>query len=412
MTGLLEQAVRRLDRIAGIDKELTGICRLLQLPAELIERELSISRDDGKTDFLRAWRCRYNMLKGPTKGGVRFSANASADEVNRLGFLMTLKCALLDLPFGGAKGAVRVDPGTLSDNERQKLAMAYGELFSDTLREDNDIAAPDVATTPGDMENLIKGLEPAQNSGSLGAVTGKPVDIGGLSIREGATGRGALFLLQELADDLGIDVSTARIAVQGMGKAGLEFAQDAACAGATIIAMSDSSGTVSDSDGLDVGKVAKQKAADALNYNDSSDAILETSADILCLAATSDVISAENSGRLSCRMIVEIANAAISADADADADGILAEKGIIVGPDILFNSGGVAASYLEWLAHRKGGENKLGDTDAMWQDRLSAAAGSVASTIHECNGNWRDAALLYALRDLNAVAVGQGLFEG
>ena len=408
MTDLLQQAVHRLDRIAGIDKELTDICRLLQLPAELIERELAISRDDGETDFLRAWRCRYNTLKGPTKGGVRFSANANADEVNRLGFLMTLKCALLDLPFGGAKGAVRVDPDTLSDNERQKLAMAYGELFSDTLREDNDIAAPDVATTPDDMENLVKGLEPAHNSGSLGAVTGKPVDIGGLSIREGATGRGALFLLQELAEELGISVSTARIAVQGMGKAGLEFAQDAADAGATIIAMSDSSGTVSDSDGLDVEKVAKQKAANALNYNDSSDAILKTDADILCLAATSDVIDAKNASRISCRMIVEIANAAISADADS----ALADKGIIVGPDILFNSGGVAASYLEWLAHRKGGKDKLGDIDAMWQDRLSAAAGSVASTIHECDGNWRDAALLYALRDLNAVAAGQGLFEG
>lgn len=408
MTDLLEQAVHRLDRIAGLDTELTDICRLLQLPAEVIERELSISRDDGGTDFMRAWRCRYNTLKGPTKGGVRFSTTANADEVNRLGFLMTLKCALLDLPFGGAKGAVRVDPDTLSDRERQKLAMAYGELFSDTLREDNDVAAPDVATTPEDMENLVKGLEPAHNSGSHGAVTGKPVDSGGLSVREGATGRGAVFLLQELADDLGINVSTARIAVQGMGKAGLEFAQDAANVGATIIAISDSSGTVSNADGLDIEQVAQQKSAGKLNYNDSSDAILKADADILCLAATSDVISAENAGSLSCQMVVEIANAAIT----ADADDILTQNGIIVGPDILFNSGGVAASYLEWLAHRKGGEDKLGDTKAIWQDRLSAAAGSVASTIHECNGNWRDAALLYALRDLNAVAIGQGLFEG
>lgn len=407
MSGLLELAVRRLERIVEIDEELANVCRLLKLPAELIERELSISRDDGKTSFMRAWRCRYNTLKGPTKGGVRFSASADPDEVNRLAFLMTLKCALLDLPFGGAKGAVRVDPDTLSDDERRQLAIAYGELFSDTLRADNDIAAPDVATTPDDMENIVEGLEPAHNSGSVGAVTGKPLDMGGLSIREDATGRGAVFMLRALGEELGIDISSARIAVQGMGKAGLEFAQDAADAGALIIAMSDSSGTISNADGLDIEKVAKQKAAGKLNYNASSDDVLRADVDVLCLAAMSDVITADNVDDLSCRMIVEIANAAITADADA----ALAEKGIIVGPDILFNAGGVAASHLEWLAFRKGGEDKLGDIQAMWEDRLSAAAGSVSSTVHECGGSWREAALLYALRDLNAVAVGQGLFE-
>ena len=407
MTGLLEQAVHRLDRIMGIDKELADICRLLKLPAELIERELAISRDDGRTDLMRAWRCRYNTLKGPTKGGVRFSASADADKVKRLGFLMTLKCALLDLPFGGAKGAVRIDPQTLSDAERRQLAMAYGELFSDTLREDNDIAAPDVATTPEDMGNLVKGLEPAHNSGSAGAVMGKPVDIGGLSIREGATGRGAVFLLQRLAEDLGIDLSSARIAVQGMGTVGLEFARNATKTGAIIVAMSDSSGAVSNADGLDIEQLSQQKATGRLNYNNDCDAILKVDADILCLAATSDVIDASNAGGLSCRMVVEIANAAISVNADE----VLSKNGIIVGPDILFNSGGVAASHLEWLAYRKGGKDKLGDIEAMWKDRLSAAAGSVSSTIHECDGNWRNAALLYALRDLNAVAIGQGLFE-
>lgn len=407
MSGLLEQAVGRLDRIIAIDEELADVCRLLQLPAELIERELSITRDDGKTGFMRAWRCRYNTLKGPTKGGVRFSPSANPDEVNRLGFLMTLKCALLDLPFGGAKGAVRIDPDKLSDDERRQIAIAYGELFSDTLRADNDIAAPDVATTPDDMQNIIKGLEPAHNSGSHGAVTGKPVDSGGLSIREGATGRGAVFLLNTLGEELGIDLDQARIAVQGMGKAGLQFAQDAADNGAVIVAMSDSTGTVSNADGLDLERVSKQKAAGKLDYDDSPDAILKADADILCLAATSDVIDAKNVDELSCTMIVEIANAAISADADE----ALALKGVIVGPDILFNSGGVAASHLEWLAFRKGGEDQLGDIQSMWEDRLSAAAGAVLSTLHDCGGNWRDAALLYALRDLNAVAIGQGLFE-
>ena len=144
MSDLLEQAVTRLDRLVEADPDLGEIKRLLSLPGELIERELMLRTDEGKTRFARAWRCRYNALKGPTKGGVRFSPTSTADEVNRLGLLMTLKCALLDLPFGGAKGAVRIDAGALSRKERRQLAIAYGELFSDIIRPDNDIAAPDV----------------------------------------------------------------------------------------------------------------------------------------------------------------------------------------------------------------------------------------------------------------------------
>lgn len=407
MSDLLKQAVSRLESVVEADPDLKDVKRLLSLPAELIERKLILRMDEGKTRFARAWRCRYNTLKGPTKGGVRFSASSTADEVSRLGLLMTLKCALLDLPFGGAKGAVQIDPDELSQSERRQLAIAYGELFSDVLRADNDIAAPDVATTPEDMENMIEGLEPAHNSGSHGAVTGKPIDMGGLSIREGATGRGAVFILTELQDDFGIDISKCRVAIQGMGKAGLEFARHIQAAGATIIAMSDSSGMVSAAGGLDADKIAQQKIDGELDYSDDPDALLTLDTDILCLAATSDVITAKNAGSLKCRMILEIANAAVTSDADKT----LADKNILIGPDILFNCGGVAASYLEWLSFCKGGADKLGDIEAMWQDRLTSAAGSVAATVEECNGDWRSAALIYALRDLNAIALGQGLFD-
>ncbi|WP_018146849.1 Glu/Leu/Phe/Val family dehydrogenase [Henriciella marina] len=407
MPDLLKQAVSRLESVVEADPDLRDMKRLLSLPSELIERELSLRTDEGKTRFVRAWRCRYNTLKGPTKGGVRFSASSTADEVNRLGFLMTLKCALLDLPFGGAKGAIQIDPDELSQSERYQLAISYGELFSDILRADNDILAPDVATTPEDMEAVVESLKPVHNSGSEGAVTGKPVDEGGLSIRHGATGRGAVFILKELQQDFDIDIKTCRVAIQGMGKVGLEFARVIQAAGATIIAMSDSSGMISSNDGLDAGEVARQKADGELNYSDEPEALLSLDTDILCLAATSDVVTGENAADLECRLILEIANAAISPDADK----ALADRNILVGPDILFNSGGVAASYLEWLSFCKGGADKLGDTEAMWQDRLTSAAGSVAATVDECNGDWRSAALIYALRDLNAIALGQGLFD-
>lgn len=408
MTDLLEQAVSRLDSVVAADPDLKDIRRLLSFPAELIERELCLRTAEGETRFARAWRCRYNTLKGPTKGGVRFSPSSTADEVSRLGLLMTLKCALLDLPFGGSKGAVCINAEELSQNERRQLAIAYGELFSDVLRADNDIAAPDIATTPEDMENLIEGLKPAHNSGSEGAVTGKPLDKGGLPIRKGAAGRGAVFILKQLQDDFGVDLANCRVAIQGIGKAGLEFARCAATEGATIVAMSDSSGMISSRAGLNPDKVAQQKADGELHYGDAPDALFKVSADILCLAATSDVLTEKNSTGLEYRMILEIANAAITPTADK----ILADKGILVGPDILFNSGGVAASYLEWLSFCKGGSDKLGDIEAMWQDRLTSAAGSVAATVDECDGDWRSAALIYALRDLNAIALGQGIFEG
>jgi glutamate dehydrogenase (NADP+) len=386
---------------------LRGIQRLLSLPSELIERELTLRRDDGQTEFVRAWRCRYSALKGPTKGGVRFSAASSTDEVNRLALLMTLKCALLDLPFGGAKGAVQIDPDELSVNERHELARAYGELFSDVLRPENDIAAPDVATGPEDMEYMLDGLKQTQSGNARGAITGKLESSGGLSIRNGATGRGAVFLLEQLQTDLNINLSSCRVAVQGMGKAGLEFAQTMCEAGATVVAIADSSGTVENADGLNMSSVSQKKADGKLDYNGAPETILDADVDLLCLAAISDAITQDNAHRLRCRLVIEIANAAISPDADT----ILAERDITVGPDILFNAGGVTASYLEWLSFCKGDKEQLEDREAIWRDRLASAAGSTAATVNECKGDWRLAAHLYALRDLNAIAEAQGLFE-
>ncbi|WP_084399781.1 Glu/Leu/Phe/Val family dehydrogenase [Henriciella aquimarina] len=407
MTSLLDQSVSRLDLAVEADPDLKPIRRLLSLPHELVERELTLKRDSGKLQYARAWRCRYNALKGPTKGGVRFAPNTSSEEVKRLGFLMTLKCALLDLPFGGAKGAVKIEPGSLSTKERYQLAEAYGELFSDMLRPDQDVAAPDVATSSEDMEAMLAGLEHYANGDARGAITGKPEDMGGLALRKGATGRGAVVVLDRLADDYGIELDGCRIAVQGIGKAGLQFAESAAKAGACIVAMADSTGTIRDEDGLDIDEVGEAKADGTLDYTDESDAILSTDADILCLAAISDTVSAGNAPDLNCRIILEIANAAVN----PDADDILRNRDIQVGPDILFNAGGVTASYLEWLSFRKGAKNPVNDIHALWRDRLVTTADAIAATVEECEQDWRLAALLYALRDLNAIAEAQGLFE-
>lgn len=407
MSQLLEQAVGRLDRVVDVDPDLKDIRKLLSLPHEVIERELTIRRDDGHRQYARAWRCRYNNLKGPTKGGVRFAASANSDDVSRLGFLMTLKCALLDLPFGGAKGAVQIEADDLTDKERYQLAETYGEVFADVLRPDNDIAMPDTATTCHDMEAMVAGLRHRANGMARGAVTGKPEDIGGIALRKGATGRGAWYILDKLSDDAGLDVCSARISVQGMGKAGAAFARCAREAGATVIAMSDSSGTLFDEDGLDVEQVLRTKADGDLDYVEDADAIISLPTDILCLAAVSDTVSESNATELNAQFVLEIANAAISASADE----ILRNRDIRVGPDILFNSGGIVASYLEWLVFQKGRTDSRQEQEMQWSDRLLTSAHSLAATAEECEGDWRLAAYLYALRDLNAIAVAQGLFD-
>lgn len=407
MTDLLGRAVARMDRVVEADPDLEKIRHLLTYPHELIERELTLRRANGQNAYARAWRCRYNTLKGPTKGGVRFSASATSDEVTRLGFLMTLKCALLDLPFGGAKGAVRIDPSDLTDKERYQLAESYGELFSDILRSDHDVAAPDAATNAHDMEAMLAGIEQVANGEARGAVTGKPEDLGGIALRRGATGRGATIILDRLAGDYGLDLDGCRISVQGIGKAGLEFAREVRDAGACIVAMADSSGTISDPDGLDVEAVAEAKTDGAVDYTGASEDILSIETDILCLAAVSDAVTTANTAQLDCRMILEIANAAIS----PEADDLLTRQGISVGPDILFNAGGVAASYLEWLSFLSGGPDRIGSFETRWRDRLVTTADTIAAAVDECQGDWRLAAMVCALRDLNAIAEAQGVFD-
>lgn len=408
MSDLHSAAVARLDAAVALDPDLKNITDLLCRPAELIERELRIMRDDGSIEYVPAWRCRYSDLKGPTKGGVRFSGAASPSEVKRLAFLMTLKCAAMDLPFGGAKGAVKIDPDTLSAAERQQVGEMYGEAFADLLRPDYDIAAPDVATGPQDMASMIAGIHRVRNGDARGSVTGKPLGLGGIELRSGSTGEGAALLVDYLSEPLGLDqLRDATVSVQGMGKAGLAFARAMSERGAKIVAMSDSSGMVKNQDGLDFETLTQQKKTSEISYDGDSDEILSIESDILCLAALGDSIDAGNADQISSKVIIEIANSAISPDADET----LRRKDIKVGPDILFNAGGVVASYLEWAAFRAGGAKLVGNMDDLWRDRLTLAGDGIANLLSDTNGDWRVAAEMCALRELNTVAKAQSYFQ-
>jgi glutamate dehydrogenase (NADP+) len=403
MTDLHQDAVSRLDTIRELSPDLEPIIELLARPAELIERQITITREDGNLQHVPAWRCRYNDLRGPTKGGVRFSEHASQAEVKRLAFLMTLKCAVVDLPFGGAKGAVKIDPSNLNERERQQVGEMYGEVFADILKPDHDIAAPDLATGPEDMASMITGIGRVRNGDARGSVTGKPEVLGGISLRTGSTGEGAALLVEHMSDYLDVDLKGLRVSVQGMGKAGLQFAKSMQSRGARIIAMSDSRGTINNKDGLDLGTVESKKADNDLSYDDDRDAIMRMETDILCLAATGDAVTKENASDLNATIVLEIANAAITPDADQ----IIKDRNIQVCPDILFNSGGVVASYLEWAAFRAGGQNLIGNMEKLWTERLKMAGDTIASLANDQGYDLRTAALYCAVQKLQEAASAQ-----
>lgn len=405
MTTYHIDAVNRLDRMLEFDSSLGGIRRLLSQPEELIEREIVLERDSGGVEHISAWRCRYNTLKGPTKGGVRYSHASSQDEVKRLAFLMTLKCALLDLPFGGAKGAVRINPSELSDRERNGVGEMYGETFADVLGPDRDVAAPDVATGPEDIAAMIQGMRYVANGRAVGAFTGKPNTLGGIQLRKGSTGEGAALIFDHLSEHMGVKLEGLRIAIQGMGKAGKQLARAMQGRGAVIVGFADSSGLISSPSGLEIENVFEQKSAGSLEYDCEASGILKTDCDVLCLAAVSDAITDANFQALNARYIIEVANAAISPSADKG----LKDNGVVICPDILFNAGGVTASHLEWAAYRAGKSPSPDENEQRWTERLKLAADSVAELSEETEGDLRMAAMLCAARELDSAAKAQGV---
>ncbi|ADM10069.1 glutamate dehydrogenase, putative [Parvularcula bermudensis HTCC2503] len=402
----IQGALSRLSPLLDYEQHLQSIVGLLQSPTELIQRQLIIEREDGRSDALDAWRCRYNDFLGPTKGGLRFSPGVNADEVQRLAFLMTLKCALVGLPFGGAKGGVKVDISQCNDRERARIAHEFGRRFSDILGPERDIAAPDVGTGAPEMAAIARGYD--RMGAGRGVVTGKPLDLGGIDLRFGATGKGAAIVVQSMRETLGLaEGKSARIAIQGFGGAGQAFARAMAENGDDLVAFADSTGTVSDPDGLNVEDMIEAKGQGNLSYTEESEAIFDKECDILCLAALGDAINRDRADRVGAKAVIEISNAGVAPEADAS----LRAKGVKICPDILVNAGGVIASYHEWVAYRTGNAQAIGDAEAQWRKSLISAASAVTEKCSVTDGDLRQAALLCALSRLDGAARHQGVYH-
>jgi len=348
----LESALLQLESAVddlGLDD---GLHQLLATPRRSLEVAVPLRRDDGTLEVLHGYRVQHNLSRGPAKGGIRFHPHTDLNEVRALAMWMTWKCALIGIPYGGAKGGVAVDPRALSRNELERVTRRYASEIIPIIGPEKDIPAPDVGTDEQTMAWMMDTYSMHNGYTVTGVVTGKPVSIGGSQGRGGATSRGVMFACFSALREAGVDHREVKIAVQGFGKVGGLAAQFLHDAGCTVVAVSDVGGGIYNPEGLDPAALLKhlKSGADTVVGYPGTDAIsnaelLELDVDVLVPAALEGVIHEGNAANVKARFVVEGANGPTTPDGDK----ILEDKGVVVVPDILANSGGVAVSYFEWV---------------------------------------------------------------
>ncbi len=386
VVGLFNEAAARL----GLD---SGICQMLREPWRDLRVSLPVRMDDGRIEVFRGYRVQHNGARGPYKGGLRFHPHADEDEVRALAALMTWKTALLDLPFGGAKGGIQLDSHALSERELNAVTRRYTQSIQHIIGPYRDIPAPDLGTNANTMAWIMD--EYSQIHGyTLPIVTGKPVEVGGSLGREAATGRGALCVLQEAARDLSLDLSRARITVQGFGNVGSWFCRLAHQSGAHINAVADARGAVHNSAGLNIPElvefVSQRGSVDGFPGGErcAPDDILEMEADVFVPAAIENVIGESQARKLPVRMVLEAANHPTTPEGDL----VLQERGVHVLPDLLVNAGGVTVSYFEWTQNIQQFDWSEERVNEELFSRMIAAYRNVAGRAKEAGLSMRQAA--------------------
>lgn len=328
----------------------------LETPVRVAQAALRVRLDNGTLQVFDAYRVQHSNARGPFKGGIRFHPQTTLGEVKALASWMTWKTAVVDIPFGGGKGGVTVDPKKLSSGELERLSRAWVRAFVPVLGPDTDVPAPDVNTTPQIMAWMVDEYSQLVGRWTPAAFTGKPIATGGSAGRETSTSQGGMYVLEALMDALKKKMRGASAAVQGFGNAGYFAALLAQRAGLKVVAVSDSRGGISSPSGLDAKKVLdwKKKSGTVVGFPESkpisNSRLLQLKVDVLIPAALENALTRSNAGKVKAKIILELANGAI----DPDADRMLWKKGISVAPDILANAGGVAGSYYEWVQNRSG----------------------------------------------------------
>lgn len=346
-----ESALTQLGHAAKKLKLNKNTLEILQKPKRIIQASIPVSMDNGKIQVFEGYRVQYNDSRGPFKGGIRFHPDVNIDEVKALASWMTWKCAAVNIPYGGAKGGVIVDPEKLSETELERLSRGYIQAFYKFIGPEIDIPAPDVYTTPQIMAWMADEYSKIRGYNAFGVVTGKPLEVGGSKGRSYSTAQGGVYALLQACKKMSIKPKGATVAIQGFGNAGYNMAEILHSMRFNIIAVSDSKGGIFSKQILDPAKVMKhkEKKGSVIGYPGTSkitnNRLLESKVDVLIPAALENQITKANAARVKAKIILELANGPTTPDADI----ILYKKKILVVPDILANAGGVAVSYFEWV---------------------------------------------------------------
>jgi glutamate dehydrogenase (NAD(P)+) len=404
--------LERVDEAATLCKLDPDIHHLLCQPRRVLEVAVPIRLDDGSVAVFTGWRVHHNTTRGPGKGGIRFHPDLDADEVKALAAMMTFKTALLDLPFGGAKGGVRCDPTVLSAAELERVTRRFTYEISPLLGPDTDIPAPDVNTDGRVMAWLMDTLCMVESRALPASVTGKPLSIGGTKGHSGATSQGCVVCIRAAFRELGLPLTGSRVVLQGFGKVGGPLAFLLTSAGMRVVAVGDVGGTVANEGGLDISALAEHVASTgsvagfAGGEVVSNEALWGIECELLVPAALGGVIDAAVAERVAAKVIVEAANGPTAVEAQP----VLDRRGVVVVPDILANAGGVTASYFEWAQARQGypwDDDLVAERLRQRMDDAFAAVWARADTL---SANLRTAAFVVALERVAAAHEARGLF--
>jgi len=376
-----------------------GLWKVLQYPNRELIVHIPVSMDNGKLEVFTGFRVQHSIARGPAKGGIRYAPDVTLDEVRALASWMTWKCAIVNIPFGGAKGGVICDPHKMSMGELERMTRRYTAELIEFIGPEKDVPAPDVNTNEQVMAWMMDTYSMHMRQTVTAVVTGKPINIGGSRGRREATGRGIMIVCDEAVKKLGLKPKDTRVIVQGFGNVGSNAARLMAQAGYKVIGVIEVDGALHKKNGIDVEALWKHrertKGIAGFTEADSADAdeLMLTECEILVPAATENQITSQNADRVKCRILAEGANGPTTATADE----ILAQKGVFVIPDILCNAGGVTTSYFEWVQDRQGYFWKESVVNEQLEDIMVSAFNDVVHYAEMHGVNNRIAAYMLAI---------------
>lgn len=400
---LFENTLKQIAKASSLMNLNADVQAILSHPQRKVEVSVPVKMDDGSLRIFQGFRVQHNNYCGPYKGGIRYHEQVDMGEVIALSAWMTLKCSVVGIPLGGGKGGIIVNPKELSEAELERLTRGYIQLIEPVIGPTKDVPAPDVNTTPQIMEWIADEYSKIQGKPMPGVVTGKPISAGGSQGRGTATAQGGFYVLEEIAKIKGFNPSETTVIIQGFGNAGGIAADLLAAAGYKIIGTSDSKGGIVVSEGIDIAALnkCKEETGSVVNFEGekvTNEELLEEQCDILVLAALENQVHAGNANNIKAKIVLELANGPVTPEADE----ILANKGVMVVPDILANAGGVTVSYFEMLQNADGSSWTLEDVNSKLKDIMVKAWAEVEGNRQKYSCTLREAAFITAIARIEA----------